>query len=853
MGSATPAGSTGQIQYNNSSAFGGASQLYWDSGNAGLAYGKTTVDGSRIDVVTAEGTYPYQATMHGSNQSYGCFVSIRKARGSQGSETTVADGDPIGGISFRGYGSAYTTVAAIKATVSGTVSGNNIPTKLEFQTHNGTAFDTRMAITSDGKISTGGEAAPDCDPGGICINHGAGDGWAISLKNSDVNHPFTSLVEADTYLRASKTDPAAGGASFLGYGTNSVGIGLFLGGYTSVPVTGTSDGCVSIAAYKSDGGTGVADLSASENLCAFRSWATTKVIIKGSGDIQTVAGLKIGAYGQSAAAGAIEWNGTNFRGYNGSGWNLLDTGSVAGSAYQIQYNSGSGFGATADFYWELTNSRIWTVGDGKYAGHHAIVYDTGSGSYGAFATYRFGGTKSSPLAVSSGMFLGSFSMAGAYNSTSTASAWNFLGYASGTWSAGSTPSYLQLMGRNTSTNQYQIMRWDYAGNVAIGTHTSPAERLDLQDGSGNGAIRIGNSGGSNAGTIKYTSNTFSGYNGSTWVNLGAGGVPAGSDTQIQFNDGGSAFGAESTFTWNKTKDYLKVGTNGVFQFDGGGSYYYGIAVSHTASGNDHGGIGVEVAAGIPRLHMYRANGTVGTRTIAANTDYLGLVQFYGFDGTEYELGGGIRCVVEGTPATNNMPARLEFTTRPTSDTGPYVRLAISPTGKISTGGETAPDCDPGGICINHGANDGYPLTFKNSDVNHPFTSFCEADTYLRTNKTDSAAGGANIIGIGTSTLGISLLLGGMTSNPVSGTSDGAVCIVGYKSDGGTSMANLAATENLCAFRSWATTKVIIKGSGDIQTVAGLKIGAYGQTPTAGAIEWNGTNFRGYNGSSWVNF
>jgi len=152
LGSATPGGSSGQIQYNNSSTLGGASQLYWDSGNAGLAYGKTTVDGSRFDVVTVEGTYPYQATMHGSNQSYGCFVSIRKARGSQGSETTVADGDPIGGVSFRGYGSAFTTVAAIKATVSGTVSGNNIPTKLELQTHNGTAFDMRVLITAAGKV-----------------------------------------------------------------------------------------------------------------------------------------------------------------------------------------------------------------------------------------------------------------------------------------------------------------------------------------------------------------------------------------------------------------------------------------------------------------------------------------------------------------------------------------------------------------------------------------------------------------------------------------------------------------------------------------------------------------------------
>jgi hypothetical protein len=173
--------------------------------------------------------------------------------------------------------------------------------------------------------------------------------------------------------------------------------------------------------------------------------------------------------------------------------------------------------------------------------------------------------------------------------------------------------------------------------------------------------------------------------------------------------------------------------------------------------------------------------------------------------------------------------------------------------KFATGGETAPDVDAGGICINHGANDGFPLSFKNSDVNHPFTSLCEADTYLRTNKTDNAAGGANIIGLGTSALGISLLLGGMTSSPVSGASDGAVCIVGYQSDGGTSVANLADTHNLAAFRNWATTKVLIKGSGDIHTAAGIKIGAYGQTAAAGAVQWSGTQFQGYDGAAWRTF
>ena len=62
------------------------------------------------------------------------------------------------------------------------------------------------------------------------------------------------------------------------------------------------------------------------------------------------------------------------------------------------------------------------------------------------------------------------------------------------------------------------------------------------------------------------SNPTSGYvlswNGSdyAWVaQSGGGGTPGGSDTQVQFNDGGS-FGGDSGFTYNKTTDELTVGS-----------------------------------------------------------------------------------------------------------------------------------------------------------------------------------------------------------------------------------------------------------------------------------------------------
>ena len=41
-----------------------------------------------------------------------------------------------------------------------------------------------------------------------------------------------------------------------------------------------------------------------------------------------------------------------------------------------------------------------------------------------------------------------------------------------------------------------------------------------------------------------------------WVT--SGGTPGGLDTQVQFNDGGTAFGGNSGFTYNKTTEQLRL-------------------------------------------------------------------------------------------------------------------------------------------------------------------------------------------------------------------------------------------------------------------------------------------------------
>jgi hypothetical protein len=68
-------------------------------------------------------------------------------------------------------------------------------------------------------------------------------------------------------------------------------------------------------------------------------------------------------------------------------------------------------------------------------------------------------------------------------------------------------------------------------------------------------------------------------------------------------------------------------------------------------------------------------------------------------------------------------------------------------GRFQTGGETAGNVDAGGICANHGANDGMVLNFKNSDIAHGITGVKQTDTYGFFEKKSATAGGLKIGGL----------------------------------------------------------------------------------------------------------
>lgn len=79
------------------------------------------------------------------------------------------------------------------------------------------------------------------------------------------------------------------------------------------------------------------------------------------------------------------------------------------------------------------------------------------------------------------------------------------------------------------------------------------------------------------------------------------------------------------------------------------------------------------------------SGTVGTQTVVQSGDGIGIVGFYGDDGTNFISAAQITGEVDGTPGTNDMPGRLVFSTTADGASTPTERMRITNDGRINIG------------------------------------------------------------------------------------------------------------------------------------------------------------------------
>ncbi len=115
-----------------------------------------TNPGAKIEVAMQDGFNSIFKRVNNNPTSNSLFL-LRRARGSLGAETPIANGDYIGQIGFDGsiIGGGYNRAAVIATKVDG-APGSTIPGYMEFRTRDGSGtMNKNMVINSDGNVGIG--------------------------------------------------------------------------------------------------------------------------------------------------------------------------------------------------------------------------------------------------------------------------------------------------------------------------------------------------------------------------------------------------------------------------------------------------------------------------------------------------------------------------------------------------------------------------------------------------------------------------------------------------------------------------------------------------------------------------
>jgi hypothetical protein len=93
----------------------------------------------------------------------------------------------------------------------------------------------------------------------------------------------------------------------------------------------------------------------------------------------------------------------------------------------------------------------------------------------------------------------------------------------------------------------------------------------------------------------------------------------------------------------------------------------------------------------PYVELHRATGTQASPTVVGSGDDLGLINFYGHDGSTFMRSALIKAVVDGTPGAGDMPGRLVFSTTADGASSPTERMRINAGGNFLINQTTTDD------------------------------------------------------------------------------------------------------------------------------------------------------------------
>lgn len=190
---------------------------------------------------------------------------------------------------------------------------------------------------------------------------------------------------------------------------------------------------------------------------------------------------------------------------------------------------------------------------------------------------------------------------------------------------------------------------------------------------------------------------MSGIEGPGVIGGGGSGTPAGSNTQVQYNNNG-VFGGSANLTFTSGSVLLNVGqsnvpgTVSVGQLDsmvvnGVTVPVPGFALNSNIQGviENHSYVSGGATGGA-RYYGVRSRGTISAPTIVQSGDNLSSIYAAGYNGTGYSLAGQILFTVGNTPGAADMPGDLDFLLSPDGSQTPTSRLKLFNTGAIGING-----------------------------------------------------------------------------------------------------------------------------------------------------------------------
>ena len=492
--SATAAGSTGYVQFNNANAFAGDSALYWDNSNKRLGIGTTGPDspltvsnnttataapssGTLLHLVGADSVVPSMQI-----DGFGTFpiITFRTAKGTAATPTAITSGMQVGQIAISGYGTTkYVTSGALMRAVAAetwtdTASGRaaQIPT-----VPIGTTTPTYIQFGPGEKVAVGYNSttvpANDLDFGGTAAR-------SIGIeRNTTANSAGYNLTMQSGGATSGATDKNGGdlilsSGTSTGIGTSNIYFKTFAAG-----TTGTTDGT-----------------------------ATTAMTITGAGNV---------GIGTASPAQKLDVNGVSLLEGNvniGTGGGL-PTLTINGAA------SGTGLGTLLAFQDNGANEALIGQYSSVFGGAYSNKFVFYTGSNDLYMSVGHVGintaTPANILDVNGGVAIGTYA--------GTSAPGNGLIVSGSVGIGTATPAASALLDLASTTQGILPPRMTTTQKNAI---SSPAAGLTVYD---------------------STANALYTYNGTTWVAAGGGGgSPGGSTTQVQFNSSGS-FSGDSGFTY----------------------------------------------------------------------------------------------------------------------------------------------------------------------------------------------------------------------------------------------------------------------------------------------------------------